>query len=178
MRCTVSVVSSKTIRKSYVKEQAYNPCILPFSLCVLSEGSKGSFLNFSKMVDNLGSRSGDFLMSLDDTRRNGFLVKSLYNLLLKFSDGFHKNIHRLKLYRRFLFTLKHPFHKSLMFLLHIEKIPYEVPDFFNTFFRELEEHFVNFRYFHCLHDTMIICGCFFVNSKNRRISGCIIEIAG
>jgi len=161
----VSAVSSKMIRKSKVKEQAYDPYILPLSLCVLSEGAKGSFFSFSKTADNLGSRSGVFVRSLDEARRNCFLAKSLNKLLLEFPDCFHMIAYGLKFHRWFLFSLGYSFNKSLALFLSFKKVVSEIFNLFNIFFREFKEDFVNLGYFHCFHDTMIICGCFFVNSK-------------
>ena len=158
-------VSSKMIRKSCVREQAYNPCILPLSLCVLSEGPKGSFFSLSKVADNLGSRSGDFLRSLDEARRNCFLVKSLNNSLLKFSDYLHKIVYRLELRRWLLLSLKHSLHKGVMFLLPFKKIPYKIFDFLQALFGEIEEHFINFRNFHRFHIKRINNRGFLVNNK-------------
>src|SRR4030042_4504594 len=125
-RWIVSAVNSKRIRKSIVKEQAYDPCSLPLSLCVLSEGAKGSSFSFFKTADNWGSRSGVFLRSLDEARRNWFLERSLNKLFLKSPDCHHKVVYGLEFHRWFLLSLGYPFSKGLALLLSFKKVVSEI----------------------------------------------------
>jgi len=174
----VSSYSLNITLSSYVSEQAYLPFSCPVSGWVCKVGSKGLADSLTYNSPYAFLRSGFFLRSFFARLRKVLsgltfiVVGCIKNSLHEFFRGFaFYNI-------RILFGFQHPFYQCLMSALPVEKVCREIPHLLAGCFRKQVKHFVNFRYFHCLHDTMIICGCFFVNSKNRRISGCIIEIAG
>jgi len=174
----VSAYSLNITLSSYVSEQAYLPFSCPVSGWVCKVGSKGLAESLTYNSSYAFLRSGFFLRSFFARLRKVLsgltfiIVGCIYYSLYKFFRGF--TFHDI----RILFRLKHPFYQCLMSALPVEKVCREIPYLLAGCFRKHVKHFVNFRYFHCFHDTMIICGCFFVNSKNRRISGSIIEIAG
>jgi len=69
-------INSKMIRRSCVREQAYNPVKIPLSLCVFREGAKGSFSRVSRTFNNCGSREGFLFISLAEVFKNCFLGRT------------------------------------------------------------------------------------------------------
>ena len=98
--------------------------------------------------------------------RKAFSSSSLIVIIRGIEDSLHRLFNRITDYRvMFLFGFQHTFHKGLMFLFSFDKIPHEIPNFFQTLIGEIKKHFANFRDFHCLHDKMINGRGFIVNYK-------------
>lgn len=155
--------NSKIILSSCVSEHAYKPSMSPLSLCVLSEGVKGSFLRDIKTFLSCGSRSGFLFISFEDVFINSFLGKSLNKSLLKFSYGFHNLIYRLKFHIRLFLGFAHSFDKGFMLFFLFDKITDKIHNFLLPVFREFEKHRIYFIYFRCFHNKMINKGELYVN---------------
>jgi len=165
----VSSYSLNMTRSSYVREHPCLPFSWPVSAWVCSDGSKGSLASLIYNSSYAFLRLGFFLRSFFARLRKVLsgltfiVVGCIKNSLHEFFRGFaFYNI-------RILFGFQHPFYQCLMSALPVEKVCREIPHLLAGCFRKHVKHFVNFRYFHCLHDTMIICGCFFVNIKSGEL---------
>jgi len=154
---------------SYVSEHAYLPFSCPVSGWVCKVGSKGLADSLTYNSPYVFLRPGFFLRSSFARLRKVLsgltfiVVGCIYYSLYEFFGGF--TFHDI----RILFRLKHPFHQCLAPAFPVEKVCSEVPYFLAGCFRKHLEHFVNFGYFHCLHDTMIICGSSLVNIKSGEL---------
>jgi len=151
MRWTVSEVSSKIIRRLCVREQAYKPARLPLSLWVFSDGEKGSFFGVSRIFESWGSREGFLCNSFDADLMNCFFGRILNKLFLEISYRLHNIIHRFKFHAWLILGLQHSFFKRFSPLLFFKKIPDEVLDLLDHFFRKFKEHAVYGGFFHRLH---------------------------
>lgn len=156
MRWIVSTDSSKTIRRSWVKEQACKPFILPLSLCVLSEGSKGSFCSKLKTFLSPRSFSGEFLVNLFADLMKCFSKMSFGKSISPVPYCFHGLFNSVKFNGvRFAHRLQRSFFKGFALLLFFDEIAHKIPDFPNPLIREFKKHFVNIGYFRGHHASMI-----------------------
>ena len=161
----MSAVSSKITLSSYVSEQVYFPFSCPVSGWVCKVGSKGLADSFTYNSPYAFLRPGSFLRSLF-ARLRKVLSGLTFIVVGCIKNSLHEFFRVFAFYNiRILFGFQHPFYQCLMSALPVKKVCREIPHLLAGCFRKHVKHFVNFRYFHCLHNKIISGEGMIVNNK-------------